>query len=137
MNDFFEYDDDMLLGEERGEINLIPLLDTIFILLIFFSLLLIHASQSRVMDIELPRGEGTAARVGSEWQILVDRNGVLMTGNGEVLTEESLKEKLQGNHPDKILLSADGSVAFSRVITLLDLIENEGLATVSIEVTSP
>ena len=137
MNEHFDFDDDLSLDEEKGEINLIPLLDTIFILLIFFSLLLIHASQSRLLDIELPRGEGTVSGGDSAWRILIDSNGMLMTSDGEPLTETALEMKLHETHPEKIILSADGDVAFHRVITVMDLIQKEGLETVSVEVVSP
>ena len=137
MNEHFDFDDDLSLDEEKGEINLIPLLDTIFILLIFFSLLLIHASQSRLLDIELPRGEGTVSGGDSAWRILIDSNGMLMTSDGEPLTETALEMKLHETRPEKIILSADGDVAFHRVITVMDLIQKEGLETVSVEVVSP
>jgi biopolymer transport protein ExbD len=137
MNEHFDFDDDLSLDEEKGEINLIPLLDTIFILLIFFSLLLIHASQSRLLDIELPRGEGAVSGGDSEWRILMDSNGMLMTSDGEPLTETALEMKLHETRPEKIILSADGDVAFHRVITVMDLIQKEGLETVSVEVVSP
>ena len=137
MNEHFDFDDDLSLDEEKGEINLIPLLDTIFILLIFFSLLLIHASQSRLLDIELPRGEGAVSGGDSAWRILIDSNGMLMTSDGEPLTETALEMKLHETRPEKIILSADGDVAFHRVITVMDLIQKEGLETVSVEVVSP
>jgi|GEM_PF-1791501 biopolymer transport protein ExbD len=137
MNELFDFDDDLPLGEEKGEINLIPLLDTIFILLIFFSLLLIHASQSRVMDIELPGGEGVMSGNESELRILMDRSGAMMTRDGALLTEEALELRLHEDRPEKIILSADRDVALHRVITVMDLIEKEGLETVSIEVASP
>lgn len=137
MNEPFDFDDLLPPEEENGEITLIPLLDTIFILLIFFSLLLIHASQSRLLDIELPRGEGVIAGADSPWRILMDRNGTMRTSEGETLTEADLEMKLREAPPDKIILSADGDVAFHRVITVMDLIQKEGLETVSVEVVSP
>lgn len=136
MNEFYEFDEDLSFSEENGEINLIPLLDTIFILLIFFSLLLINVSQTRAMDIELPQGEGVAP-AGTPWRVFISRDGDLMRDDGEIMTPEVVKEYLQSRRPACVLLSADGRVAFERVIEVLNLMEDAGLENLSVEVTSP
>lgn len=136
MNEFYEFDEGLSFSEEKGEINLIPLLDTIFILLIFFSLLLIHASQTRAMDIELPQGEGVAP-AGTSWRVFISRNGDLMRDDGEIMTPETVKEYLQSRRPARVLLSADRRVIFERVIEALNLMKDAGLENLSVEVTSP
>lgn len=125
-------------SEDDFEINVIPLIDVMLTLLMFFVLTTTFNTQSK-MRIVLPEATAkTAAVAKQELIIAVDRNGRHFIGANEVLKPgiESLKQAIvdaAGDDRDRpVSLRADGRAPHQAVVTAMDALGQLGFTQLSI-----
>lgn len=123
---------------DEPEINLIPLIDVILILIIFFVVTSTFDSRS-VLRLELPRATGEAPTdTGQALSVLVNADGRFFVGDREVLRDdlESLKATLAevaGSDRERpVLLRADARTPHQAVITAYDALGQLGFQRVMI-----
>jgi biopolymer transport protein ExbD len=122
--------------DKEGEVNLIPLLDTIFILLIFFSLLLIQASDSRILRIDLPAAQSGVSVEGEEIRFTITKEGLIFRGSAEKLSEKEITRLIRSRFDSPVVvIAADKETAFQHIVSLMDLLESEGCTQVALEVS--
>ncbi|MFY9269837.1 MAG: biopolymer transporter ExbD [Candidatus Manganitrophaceae bacterium] len=116
-------------------IDMTPMIDMVFQLLIFFLLTSIFASQP-VLDLVLPEAGNTRAPdERKEIALFLQKNGSIMIDRDEVSPEalRAVLEKRMGENRDiPVLLSADRDVPFQRFVTVLDALQGLGLPNLTI-----
>ncbi len=125
-------------ADDTPEINLIPLIDVMLVLLIFFVVTTTFDSRS-VLKLELPRADGQPAEAQAKaLSVLVNAQGRYFVGDQEVLRTdvESLKQALRDvageDRERSILLRADARTQHQAVITALDALGQLGFRRVAI-----
>jgi biopolymer transport protein ExbD len=120
------------------EINVIPLIDVMLTLLMFFVLTTTFVHQTR-MRVSLPEASSRpVALAGAELVVFIDREGRYFVGPNEVLNPglESLKDALQtvaGDSRDaRVTLRADGRTPHQSVVTAMDAIGQLGFVNLTI-----
>ncbi len=105
-------------------LELTPLVDVVFNLLIFFAVTTTLISLRSGIPLDLPRaitGEKTPARI----LISIDRAGQFFWENS-LVSREQLQQKLQETAKSRpgswVLISADRAVAYERVVDVLDVV---------------
>lgn len=124
---------------EPLELNLIPLIDVVFMLLIFFMLTttFIH---DRALDVDLPVSESGSAELAElrNHVIELDQRGQIAI-DGQRVTEQELAAVLaeiaEGGRP--VVLWADALVVNQRVVTVLDLARRAGINKLGMGTTPP
>jgi biopolymer transport protein ExbD len=120
------------------EINVIPLIDVMLTLLMFFVLTTTFDNNAK-LKITLP--ESTAEVVAVDQQelvVMVDQEGRYYVGANEVINPslDTLKEaikKIAGNQKDRrLILRADGRTTHQAVVTAMDAIAQLGFTNLSI-----
>ena len=129
-----------LLAERRkhrtsSSLELAPLLDVLFLLIIFFSISSTFIKESR-FDIELPETEGAAGMSVSETSVgvYVDRYGKFSVGVGmgekEPITSSRLREKLSSvmiDHPEtSVSIYGDKKVDYQSIVSVMDILGKVG-----------
>lgn len=111
-------------------ITLTPLIDTALTLLVIF--MVATPIMHHAIKVELPKGsvdEMKNSRTNKEMVVFVDRNGQLFF-DGERCTEhtlmQSLKRIAQQTSQNIVVVKADESVAYGRVLSLVDAIKGVG-----------
>jgi biopolymer transport protein ExbD len=127
------------LEEEEGfEVQMAPLIDCVFLLLIFF----LVATTLRVIDRELPLDlpdSAAALEVQQPEDLLVvsiDRElNLYVNGNARTITmlQADLREWGEAQPYSKTRLDIDRQVPFQRVMEVLDILRFEGFQNVSIQ----
>ncbi len=124
--------------DDTPDINLIPLIDVMLCLLIFFVVTTTFDARS-VLKLELPRADGQPPESQTKaLSVLVNAQGRYFVGDREVLRTdlESLKESLRdvaGDDRDRpVLLRADARTQHQAVVTALDAIGQLGFHRVAI-----
>lgn len=124
--------------DDTPEINLIPLIDVLLCLLIFFVVTTTFDARS-VLKLELPRADGQPAEAQSKaLSVLVNAEGRYFVGDREVLRTdvESLKQSLRdvaGEDRDRpVLLRADARTPHQAVVIALDALGQLGFRRVAI-----
>ena len=124
--------------DDAPEINLVPLIDVILVLIIFFVITTTFDARS-VLKLELPRADGQPSEAQSKaLSVLVNAQGRYFVGDREVLRTdvESLKQSLRdvaGEDRDRpVLLRADARTPHQAVVIALDALGQLGFRRVAI-----
>ena len=125
-------------NEDEFELNVIPLIDVMLVLLMFFVMTATFEQRS-LMKVVLPQASGTPQKQTSEGiMVLIDREGRFFVGNNEVLNPsvDTLKSALERTAGDdrtsRITLRADGRTPHQSVVTALDALGQLGFANLTI-----
>ena len=113
------------LRRPEVSINLTPLIDVVFLLLIFFMVSTSFSELSQLV-VDLPEAEGAPATTGEALMLTVDVSGN-MTLNGESVPNDArglslaLRQQLSGNTDIPVTLSADAMTPHQYVVTAMDV----------------
>ena len=113
------------LHRPEVSINLTPLIDVVFLLLIFF-MLSTSFSELTQLVVDLAEAEGTPASTGTTVLLVVDAAG-RMTLDGGALPNDArglsaaMGERLSGNTDMPVTLSADAMTPHQYVMTAMDV----------------
>ncbi len=104
------------------EINISPLIDVVFILLIFF-ILTMAFSDKLAMDIDVPQASNASAKSS-------DFLNVSISKAGEIFLQEQpcslsiLPERIKALHKDKILIYTDKLVRADKLMEVIDSVKS-------------
>jgi biopolymer transport protein ExbD len=124
--------------DDTPEINMIPLIDVVLCLIIFFVITTTFDTRS-VLKLELPGADGQPAETQSNaLSVLVNADGRYFIGDREALRTdvESLKRtiaEVAGDDRDRsVLLRADARTPHQAVVTALDALGQLGFRRIAI-----
>ena len=119
-------------------INLAPLIDVIFLLVIFFAVSTTFL-ETAGLQLELPESSSTAKREVEDITVFLGADGELSFGDEQV-DEEQLKEKLREamNETDRkvVVLRADTHTEHGAVVEIMDLIRDSGAEALTVAARS-
>jgi len=115
--------------EKNSLIDLSPLIDVVFLLLIFFMVSTTFKDQHG-MDLTLPEASSVMQKEDEDLSVTVDRDGQIFV-NGEVVKlsdlESFLSEKKGSGLSEKtIILNIDQSISHGRVVKVMDAVKSAG-----------
>lgn len=129
---------------EPPEINLAPLIDVVFLLLIFFMVSTTFKEDAR-LRVQLPEAQGEAA--GAEetpsLTLLIDAEGVFYVNEEQVVDRRiaTLKRAIAGALGEArdlpVILKADAKTPHQAVMTAMDAASQLGLTRLSFAATRP
>jgi len=126
---------------DEPDVNLTPLIDVVFLLLIFFMVSTTFEHQSRI-QVELPEASAEPTTPESEsLEIIVDAQGRYFIGDEQVVNTrlKTLKgaiTKVLGDRTDMpVIVRADASSPHQSVVTVLDAASQLGLNRISLATT--
>ena len=129
--------------DDIPEINLVPLIDVLLCLLIFFVVTTTFDARS-VLKLELPRADGQPADAQAQpLGILINADGRYFVGDREVLRTdvESLKQALREVAGDDrqrvVLIRADARTPWQAVVTAYEALAQLGFRKVANATTAP
>lgn len=112
-------------GQQEPEINLIPLIDVLLVILIFLAASTSY-TQQRQLDIALPRARAEAPQQGPALTLAISRDGLYALDGTYVdaATDQSLADALQQAaqaHPEAALsIDADALATHAAVVRALE-----------------
>jgi biopolymer transport protein ExbD len=119
-----------------GDVNLTPMIDIIFNLLIFF--LIVAVISQKGLNLTLPKTSTAEKRPDKSLEITVtDDERILFDGEeiAEADVEQRLraeKDKAEGEKATNILLKADADAKFGMFVTVMDIARKVGLTNLVI-----
>lgn len=120
-------------------LELAPLIDIIFILLIFFAVSSTLVIKHQGIKLQLPSAESTAKQKKGA-NISIDKNHRLYLDEKPIsidLVTNRIASLLKDNSDLKVLINADESAPYSLVITVLDRIRLGGCFNVALQAKKP
>lgn len=122
--------------KKNPDINVTPLIDIVFILLIF---LMVSTSFNFTdsMDVNLPAAKGDEKAINDSIRIVLSKDGAI-TMNGEPYTAENIEQQLiemKKTTPEStVIIEADTEVSHGRVVHVMDASRKAGYLKFAIAV---
>jgi biopolymer transport protein ExbD len=119
-------------------LDLTPIVDVVFNLLIFFALSLNFAVTSGGINVKLPKASSAEPIKAQELTINLTADGKTYL-NDKVITLDKLSQKLK-EKKDKdslVIIRADSSVTHGRVVEAMDTVKTNGFSRLAIAVDQP
>lgn len=127
----------------EDQINLTPLIDVVFLLLIFFMVSTTFTKETH-LQIDLPEAEGELqADAVEQIEVLIDIEGNYSINgqsliNKQLLTLKAAIEKTAGGNTNiPFIITADANTAHQSVVMVMDVAGQLGFANLSITTKNP
>ncbi|HEX9665074.1 MAG TPA: biopolymer transporter ExbD [Thermodesulfobacteriota bacterium] len=133
----FRKDDDPKKGL-ASTLDLTPIVDVVFNLLIFFALSLNFAVTSGGINVKLPKASSAEPIKAEELTVNLTADGKIYL-NDKVITLEKLSQRLK-EKKDKdslVIIRADSLVTHGRVVEAMDTVRTNGFSRLAIAVDQP
>lgn len=118
---------------------IIPMIDIIFFLLVFFMLSTMYMVEQRVLPLALPQAATAQHDLAKHVPISIDAQGRILVEQEEIPLE-LLAKRVQAEmarQPETLfLLRADRQTEYGRVVTVLDELKRSGVRRVSVATES-
>ena len=120
------------------EVNLTPLIDVVFLLLIFFMVSTTFTKETRI-SIDLPEASGDPARVSArQIEITISRTGefaindVAIVNNKLETVIKAIQQIADGDTTIPLIITADAATPHQAVVTAMDAAGQSGFSKFSI-----
>ncbi len=123
-------------GPGRARIEMLPLIDIVFLLLVFFIYAMLSMAVHRGLPVELP--ESTTAKIDKnliisvtvlqDGTIFLDKERMTLADLGPILRQQARRTDDRG-----VLLFADRDLPYQKLFAVLDTIRKAGLTRISLE----
>ena len=122
------------IAKKKARIEIIPMIDTMFFLLVFFMIATLSMTLQRGMPVNLPRATATDT-LSEQISLTLMKNGQLYF-NKEAISRTELESRL-GIFPEAetapiIVINADEEVLHGRVIEVMDAVRRNGITNMAI-----
>ena len=121
--------------KKKPRIEIIPMIDTMFFLLVFFMIATLSMTIQHGMPVNLPEASSTTDDVKEPASLTITENGDLFY-NKEMITIQELQTRLTGliqkNPEPTIVINADEQVTHGLVVTVMDKVRLSGIQHMAI-----
>lgn len=127
---------------DEPEINLVPLIDVILVLVIFFVVTATFEGRS-ALKLELPKAGGEATRARDPLDLLINAQGRYFVGDREVLRDDAASlraaiAEVGGSDRERaVMLRADARTPYQAVITAQEALGQLGYRHILLAVSTP
>ncbi|MFA7056418.1 MAG: biopolymer transporter ExbD [Candidatus Cloacimonadales bacterium] len=112
--------------------DLTPLIDVVFLLLIFFLVSAVFKDEDLAILLQLPKTDNVLAKK-EKSEINIELNETQIALNGEIITSEQLDAQLfnEKNKKVPIILKVDNEVTYQKLISIIDIFQKHNLVNFS------
>ena len=123
------------LNKKSARFDLTPLIDVVFLLLIFFMLTTTFVNLENRVKVNLPSGDFAAAELSENVIVTITENNTIYL-NGKLIDPlklaESVAAKIEEEPERTVILEADKNVLHGKVIRVMDLLKKGGAERIAI-----
>lgn len=125
------------LGSQRkARIDMLPLIDIVFLLLVFFIYAMLSMSVHHALPVALPLSATAPMDKRVNLSVTVDRSGAVFVDKSPVALEqltETLRAKTVSAREPGVLLFADNQITYQTLYGVIDRIKMAGIDRLSLE----
>jgi len=114
---------------EDGEPDMTPLIDCVFLLLIFFMVTTVFL-QTKGLEVDMPADSQAEEEKKKDINVAIDQYGKIQIGGQDVAREalkDKLKQAVEEANNDNIIIQADGECAQKDVVYVVDSARQVGI----------
>ena len=120
---------------KKARIEIIPMIDTMFFLLVFFMVATLSMTIQRGLPVNLPSSASAKADIPDTVSITVTAAGAVFV-NKEAVPVQELRDRLRGvqqaQTEPSVVVNADEAVRYGLVVQVLDAVKQAGLTKLAI-----
>ena len=124
-----------VFAKKKPRIEIIPMIDTMFFLLVFFMIATLSMTIQHGMPVSLPTAESSTDDLAEHVSLTLTQEGTLYY-NKEAITLQELEKRLSNlrhsSSDPSLLINADKQVPHGQVIKVMDIIRLSGITSMSI-----
>lgn len=120
-------------------INLTPLIDVLFILIIFFTVSSTFMEQPGI-ELKLPEAESSQSHTAQKVIVYVDKDQNLFLNDDPVTIEtlpEAVESLISAQTDKSVVLNADKAVAHGIIIEVMDRLRKQGIYKIVVSTSKP
>ena len=114
----------------KPEVVIIPMIDIMFFLLVFFIMSTLYMVNVKTVDVNLPKAQSAQTQLNVTYLVTVRKDGSLWLEDqpidADTLVQQARMES-QKNPRFAVVVRADGDMNYSGVMELLDKFRKEGI----------
>ena len=126
---------------KRARIEMLPLIDIVFLLLVFFIFAMLSMAVHRSLPVILPASSTAAIDTGLHLTVTVKKEGVIYLDKvlfsqeelQTVLHDKAVKAGAGDNKSISVTLFADKDISYQELYRILDVIRMAGISNVSLQ----
>jgi biopolymer transport protein ExbD len=121
---------------KRARIEMLPLIDIVFLLLVFFIYAMLSMAVHRGLPVDLPTSSSAKIDKKLVLSVTVRAGGSVYVDKEPIALENlaaALKRKAQGQAEPGVLLFADRDLSYQKLFRVLDQIKLAGLNRISLQ----
>lgn len=121
-------------SEAKPRIEIIPMIDIMMFLLVFFMLVMLKMIQGTGLKLELPRSSTSVALTTVTVTVGVTRNGELRLDR-DAITAPQLVARLKSMETDKqvnVTLAGDKGATYEVIVKAMDVVRSAGIRSVAL-----
>ncbi len=130
-------------GNVLGALNMTPMIDVVFLLLIFFLVATKFEEEERSLNVQLPQASEAMPLTAKPRELFVniDRHGDFYVSTTKVGAAELLRilQQAWANNPGRqtVIIRADGRCRFQPVVTVMDLCNKANIREYKVTTAEP
>ncbi len=120
---------------KKARIEIIPMIDTMFFLLVFFMIATLSMTLQHGMPVNLPQANTATDNIPEEASLTLTTQGELFFNKdliGLAELESRLANLLQTSGEPSVIINADEAVTHGRVIEVMDTVRKTGITNMAI-----
>ena len=120
---------------KRPVFMIIPMIDIIFFLLVFFMMNSLQTVAQKALAVQLPQAQSASAPVQMPVIMTLDEEGHITIDNKPVSRQEAaviMKRHMQENANAAVVLQADRRTVHGQVVVVMDMLKGAGVKRLSI-----
>ena len=121
----------------KARIEIIPMIDVIFFLLVFFMISTLSMTVNRGLPVNLPTAATSQKEVGENIDLTLTQDGALFFNREPIALQDlgqRVKAALATDAQLMVIINADGQTRHSSVIEILDELRGAGVSRLAIAV---
>ena len=122
-------------AKKKARIEIIPMIDTMFFLLVFFMIATLSMTLQRGMPVNLPEAESSTDKIQEEVSLSITKEGTIFFNKEPIALvelEHRLADTRQRDPDPSVIINADESVHHGLVIQVMDKVRISGITSMSI-----
>lgn len=126
---------DNLQMKKKPIFMIIPMIDIIFFLLVFFMMNSLQTVAQKTLDVQLPKAQSATVQTQIPTVITIDEQGHIAFNNKSVSIDEArnlIETNLQGNPDAAVVLQADKNTSHGQVVVIMDMLKKAGIKKLAV-----
>ena len=116
--------------KKQPDLMIIPMIDIMFFLLVFFMISTIYMVEQRSLPVQLPKAAQAASENKPSFVVTMKEDGTLWLEEKQLSFDALAWQAQMENHRNKnfsVLLRADERVSYGKVVAVLDILKRSGV----------